>query len=283
MINFRDFVHMEMANEPHYMVVGHPIGHSLSPLMHGVALEEHGMEVRYHAIDLRPDELNSFLAWVNRDSFLGANITIPYKQDFLLAVDRLDEAAREIGAVNTLVKLEGEIVGYNTDAPGFQAPLEPWREVLEGGTAILFGTGGASLAVRYALRQLGMEQLIMVSRNPGRINVEDVICCNYQNWQAYAGQSDLIVNSTPLGMSPNRESSPVQDQDIGLLEGTICYDLVYNPLETRFLEQAKEAGAEVIDGLEMFVGQGDRAFELWTDHRFPWKKVKERVREELAS
>lgn len=283
MINFRDFVHMEMAKEPHYMVIGHPIGHSLSPLMHGVALEEYGIEARYHAIDLRPDELSSFLSWVNRDSFLGANITIPYKKDFLLAVDHLDEAARTIGAVNTLVKRDGELIGYNTDAAGFQAPLDPWREVLEGGTAILFGTGGASLAVRYALRQMGVEQIILVSRSPGRFNPEEAICCNYQNWQAYAPEADLFVNSTPLGMSPNRESSPIQDQDIGLLEGTICYDLVYNPLETLFLQQAQQAGAVVIDGLEMFIGQGDRAFELWTGRRFPWKKVKERVREALAS
>jgi len=281
MIKFRDFVQSDLANEPHFMVIGHPIGHSLSPLMHETALAYHGIDARYHAVDVLPGDLTSLISWMNRGSFQGANITIPYKRELLSVVDRLDNTAMSVGAINTLVKSDGELIGYNTDVDGFRYPLEAYADQLEGGTAILFGSGGASLAVRYALHQLGLEKIVLVSRSPGSVVMQGVELCNYSNWQAWAEEAVLLVNSTPLGMAPVIEESPVDNRDVELLEGKICYDLVYNPLETRFLRLAREAGAETINGLEMFIAQGDRAFQLWTGVRFPWDEVYRRIREEL--
>ncbi len=284
-LHFREFMNSPQARRPHYLVVGHPIGHSLSPFMHRIALKTHGLEAGYYAVDLDPDDKDLFAGWLSRKEFRGANLTIPYKKDFLAVVDRLDPLARRAGAINTLVKEEGGVTGYNTDIDGFQRPLEEFRSRLERQTAIVFGTGGASLAVRLALSRLGMSRIVMVSRNPERpgemesgseegpgINTQ-IIYCRYEEWPRYADEALLLVNTTPLGMTPDTGTSPVSDSQISLLRGKICYDLIYNPLRTRFLQQAEEMGAQTIGGLHMFVGQGARAFELWTGKNFPTKEV----------
>lgn len=281
MVSFSRFADSEAAKEPHYMVIGQPIGHSLSPIMHNEALRYYGMDAVYHAVELFPDDLPSFASWMNRDAFLGCNITIPYKREFLDWVDRLDETARAVGAMNTLVRESDGWVGYNTDVDGFRDPLTSYRDVIAGERAILFGTGGASLAVRHALEQLDIEEIIQVSRTPGSIRTDGVTVCGYENWTAYAEEAVLLVNTTPLGMAPMENRSPVREQEQELLQNRICYDLIYNPRETLFLRQAREAGAEVIDGLGMFIGQGDHAFQLWTGKPFPIERVRMRVEEAL--
>ncbi len=272
----------EIATGPHYLVAGHPIGHSLSPVMHQLALEHHGLSGQYCAVDVEPADLSSFISWLNRDQLKGANITIPYKQEFLQVVDRLDRSAERIGAMNTVVKTETGLVGYNTDIEGFLKPLEPYLDELQGESAIVFGTGGASRAVKYALWQSGIENIVHVSRNPGRFSIDhatdlgqDTVYCNYHNWQGYAKKSVILINCTPLGMEPDKDTSPVRPEEAGLLKNKICYDLVYNPLKTQFLKLASDYGAETIGGLEMFIGQGNRAFELWTGKRFPENNVRE--------
>lgn len=281
MVTFSQFADSEAATRPHYMVIGQPIGHSLSPLMHNEALTFYGMDAVYHAVELSPKDLPSFAAWMNRESFLGCNITIPYKREFLGWVDRLDETARAVGAMNTLVREEGGWIGYNTDVDGFRDPLEPYHEQIAGERAILFGTGGASLAVRHALAQLDVEEVVQVSRTPGSVSSEGVTVCGYENWTAYAEDAVLLVNTTPLGMAPKEGDSPVRDNELHLLEGRICYDLIYNPRQTRFLRQAKQAGATLIDGLGMFIGQGDHAFQLWTGHPFPLEQVRRVIEDVL--
>lgn len=281
MVQFKEFVNSGKADEPHYMVAGHPVGHSLSPQMHTIALKHYNIRARYLAVDLLPEDISSFIAWLNRDSFLGANITIPYKREFLQVVDDLDGTAEAVGALNTLVKKNGRIVGYNTDVDGFISPLKPYFNQLKGESVIVFGTGGASRAVVYALKETGISQVIVVSRNPGKSTLDGVKFCNYQNWQAYADESLLIVNCTPLGMYPKIKDTPVLANEAHRLENKICYDLVYNPVQTNFLKIADGAGAETISGLEMFIGQGDRAFELWTGKRFPKEKVLQSLKDKL--
>jgi shikimate dehydrogenase len=281
MVLFQEFISKKISTEPHFMVVGHPIGHSLSPLMHSIAIDTHKINAGYIAIDLPPGDISSFVSWINKDVFLGANITIPYKREFLEVVDRLDVTAEEVGAMNTIVKDEHFISGYNTDVDGFLSPLKPFFGRLTGESVIIFGTGGASRAVKYALKQLDVEQLVIVSRNPGDLDAGDDIICNYQNWQAYAEESVMLVNSTPLGMHPYIDKSPVSERDGYLLEGKICYDLVYNPLKTTFLKQAEQTGAETIAGLQMFIAQGARAFELWTGKLFPEEKIRKTLEQRL--
>lgn len=285
MLKFKDFITSDKAKKPHYLVIGHPIGHSLSPLMHRIALQHHKIEADYLAIDLSPGETAGFISWINQDAFSGANITIPYKKEFLPVADELDETARSAGALNTLVKSNNVIRGFNTDVDGFRQPLEQYRERLKGESVIIFGTGGASQAVIVALEQLEVEQIVMVSRNPGNRTAGDVqdhlVFCSYQEWQAYAAESVMIVNTTPLGMYPAADQSPVDKQDVHLLEQKICYDLVYNPAVTQFIHQAEQAGAEIIGGLEMFIGQGNRAFQLWTGKEFPVRQVQSALATEL--
>ena len=265
------------------MVVGHPIGHSLSPFMHSIALKTHEIDAEYFAIDLEPTDTSRFISWINNDEFLGSNVTIPYKSQFLNVVDQLDETAAAIGALNTIVKNNGTVKGYNTDVFGFLNPLGKFSDELSGESVIVFGTGGASKAVAYALTQLGVEQIVMVSRNPGLKSRDDVVMCNYSNWQAYAGESVMLVNTTPLGMHPNTKQSPVEEQDAHLLEGKICYELVYNPLETTFLKQARQYQAETIGGLDMFIAQGAKAFELWTGKTFPTQQISKALKQKMKA
>lgn len=281
-----EFMRSPQAAVPHYFVIGNPVGHSLSPFMHQIALDYVSMEAIYVAIELDSGEITKFISWMNRDHFRGCNITIPYKALFVDVVDQLDESARRAGVINTISKSGSELTGHNTDIAGFKSPLEAFSERIEGGRAIVFGTGGASMAVRIGLEELGADEIIFVSRNPGgqpqsggQLFSKTVA---YSEWQSYAVEASLIVNTTPLGMSPRVNQSPVPDEDTGLLEDKICYDLVYNPLQTKFLEQARSNGGTPITGLEMFIGQGSRSFEIWTGKPFPYERIKQQLVNKLG-
>ena len=275
-IAFKDFISKEISSLHHFLVIGNPISHSLSPLMHQTALDYHKLKAHYHAVELFSDDISDFISWVNRDSFLGCNITIPYKQLFFDVVDRVDPFAESVGVLNTIAKQDGELVGYNTDVHGFLTPLEPYREELDGNTAIVFGTGGASKAVLSGLKTIGISRVILVTRNMGsRPNAElpygevHVQYADYSQWTAFVEDASLIINSTPLGMNPNEDKSPVAKNESHLLRDKICYDLVYNPLDTTFLRYARDAGAVTIHGLHMLIHQGDQSFKIWTGKSFP--------------
>ncbi len=273
-----EFRQSEKSKEEHYLVIGHPISHSLSPIMHQTALNHYGKHTRYFALDLSPDDVNSFIAWCSRDEFLGCNITIPYKELFMEVVDEVDPFAKHVGVINTIVKDEGRLVGYNTDVYGFSEPLKPFLESAESLSAIVFGTGGSSKAVKKALEETGFEKIVFVSRNASdkviKSDSAEIYLVDYNQWQAYAEDAALIVNTTPLGMHPNIEQSPLSADDGPLLNGKICYDLVYNPKETTFLKLVQKHGGKPVYGLEMLIYQGSRAFELWTGKPFPVEKVR---------
>ncbi|MFU8811337.1 MAG: shikimate dehydrogenase [Balneolaceae bacterium] len=273
----------------HLLVVGHPIAHSLSPAMHSAAIAHHGLPLAYHALDLHPAQIASFLPLLNRDGLKGCNITIPHKQTMAEVVDELDDVAAELGVINTIVKDEttGKLVGYNTDVAGFLAPLRDLADELAGERAIVFGTGGAARAVVAGLRQLGAEHIVLVSRQPQTVILHEksdlhVDIVDYSQWAAYADECALIVNTTPLGMAPNTDQSPVETREAHVLEDKIVYDLVYNPLETSLLRLAREHDAVPISGLEMLIHQGSRSFELWTGHSFPVNKVRSTLLKELS-
>lgn len=281
-IEFKDFKNSKYSTYPHYLVIGHPVSHSLSPVMHAISLEHYNIEARYIAVDLPPQSVTDFISWVNRDSFLGCNITIPWKQHLLELPDQLSKEVEIIGAMNTISKTDSSIIrGENTDIYGFKAPLKDFDETLEYGRAVIFGSGGASLAVQYALMELGYQELIIVSRNPASAEVLQTPVytktAGYNQWQEFADETELFVNTTPLGMGSLEEKSPVQDAEAVLLEGSLCYDLVYNPGKTRFLKIAESAGAEILNGLDMLIHQGSRSFQIWTGHSFPLEKIKDKL------
>lgn len=277
---FEDFKTSKLSTSSHYLVVGHPIGHSLSPLMHNISLRHYSIDAEYIAVDLPPGSVTDFIAWVNKDLFLGCNITIPWKKQLLQLPDLLSPEVKTVGAMNTISKNEnGKIIsGDNTDIYGFIVPLQDYDKLLNKGRAIIFGTGGSSLAVQYALIEMGYQEIILVSRSPETAtaleNPRFTTIVDYNQWQGFAGEAELFVNTTPLGMGDNKDISPVDEKDSEYLSGTICYDLIYNPLETKFLSTAETAGAKSINGLNMLIHQGSRSFEIWTGHTFPIEKVK---------
>lgn len=253
--------------------------------MHNTASEHYRMETRYYPVALESSEFTLLASHFNNPLFKGANVTIPYKVMLRDYVDEMDESARAAGAVNTIVKRSGKILGYNTDSYGFAVPLVEFQDELEDGTAVVFGTGGATRAIIRALESFNIQDIILISRNPSKkselesksgIQVE-----SYDIWTAFAEEAVLVVNATPLGMEPNIDSCPIRDDEKEYLSGKICYDIVYKPLETRFLALARDAGARTIPGLEMLINQGSKSFELWTGKAFPIDKIRNRLHEAI--
>lgn len=285
-LKFSEFIESEKSQLSHYLLIGNPVMHSLSPAMHNLALKHNKIGGEYISVSVSSRDVNMVLAHCTNDSFLGANITIPHKELFLDMVDELTDEAKEIGAINTLVKQDGKLIGHNTDAYGFIKPIENYIDTLHGERVIIFGSGGATKAIVFALQDLGVEQIVLVSRRPEIYESngsENIIRCSYDNWIAYADDAAMIVNATPLGMTPNTESSPVPDQDIEILNEKICYDIVYNPRQTKFLKQAIQAGGTPIGGLDMLIYQGAKSFNLWTGFEFPIEKIKSKLDEVLPT
>ena len=279
-MTFSEFLESDQSKHPHYLLIGNPVTHSISPLMHNTALEHYNIDAQYIAVSVSLKDVASLAAHFNSEMFLGANITIPHKQTFLEVVDELSDTASEIGAINTLIKKDGKLIGENTDAYGFMFPMEELELEPDPDRAIIFGVGGATKAIVYALQEYGFQEICMVSRNPDRIDPQDgIIACSYDSWQDYADDATLIVNATPLGMSPNVEASPVNDEEVELLIGKLCYDIVYNPRETKFLRQANTVQAELLGGLDMLIHQGAKSFKLWTGKEFPVGLVKMKLDE----
>lgn len=280
-MDFTEFLESEVSRKPHFLLIGSPIGHSVSPMMHNIALEHHKIPAVYHAVGVKQSELNSLIAHFNNFNFLGASVTIPYKEILYDAMDTLGMEAAQIGAVNTILKRNGKIAGENTDAYGFRVPIQEFEHELVGERAVIFGTGGATKAIAYTLQEVGLEEVVMVSRRPQQYSVPDsnISMCSYDNWTAFADDAAIIINATPLGMIPNTEASPVQENEAEVLAHKICYDIVYNPRKTKFLKQAADAGGIPIGGLDMLIHQGAKAFKMWTGKEFPIGLVKMKLDE----
>lgn len=285
-MNLKEFQASRAAALPHFVLIGNPVGHSLSPIMHNTAARHYGMQARYHAVAVQEEELNSLPAFLNKEELLGVNVTIPYKQRMLSYVDRLDTTCRKIGALNTIVREPHRLVGYNTDIYGFCRPLEPYFPEIRDGRAVVFGTGGAARAIVHGLLDCGVEEVILVSRSPREAERDEwppsVEITSYDGWPSFAAETRLFVNATPLGMAPATERSPVGEPEIRHLAGRICYDIVYNPLETKFLKMAAGVDARTIGGLEMLIQQGSRSFDLWTGKPFPVQEVRRTLKTHLS-
>lgn len=255
-------------------VIGDPIAHSKSPVMHGFWLERLGIEADYRRTHVRPEELAAYIESRRADpNWRGCNVTIPHKQAIMPLLDRVDPLAKAIGAVNTIVPRDGVLVGHNTDAPGFLEPLQPElakRHLLR--TARILGTGGAARAIAHALwdegftlivagRDIAKAEEIVAGFDPGFVHT-----CTLEtfaqpldfDWGEPGDRLDVVVNATSLGMT----GQPPLDVDFSNLPpGAIVYDAVYAPLITPLLAEARERGHPTIDGLSMLIGQGRIAFE----------------------
>jgi len=260
-------------------VIGWPVEHSLSPAMHNAAFAALGLDWAYVPLPVYPDHLGEAVRGLRALGFAGANVTVPHKQAVLAHLDDISQAAQVIGAVNTIAVRDGLLYGDNTDAAGFIASLRDVGFDPAGTYCAVLGAGGAARAVVHALAEAGARQVCIYNRTLARArdlcremakfhgdvrfeptSLADVV--------AIGDDTDLLVNTTSVGMWPDTEVSPWPcDLPIpGQL--TVC-DLVYNPPETLFLSQARVVGAETVGGLGMLVHQGAVAFELWTGRPAP--------------
>lgn len=258
-------------------VMGDPIGHSKSPAMHNIALEASGIPGMYVPLHVKPEQLTEAVAGTKALGFSGFNVTIPHKVEMLKLMDELDESAVCCGAVNTVVIQNGKLKGYNTDGIGYVRSLkEELNSELSGKHITILGAGGAARGVVYALLREQPASVTVINRTVDKAeqlatefsndNLQ-VQSGSYEALDKVLSQTDILINTTSIGMSPNSDETPLEQSRIP--EGIIVSDLIYNPLETRFLREAKSRGCTVVGGLGMFVYQGAYAYEYWTGQPAP--------------
>lgn len=265
-----------------YGILGHPIAHSLSPLMQTFAFQHHHLDCLYVPFPVPPDHLPKALAGAIALGICGLNVTIPHKEAILPLLDEIAPEAEFIGAVNTVDIRDGRAMGYNTDGDGFLLPLQELRMSFADTSACILGAGGAARAVTMALLRVGCPELTLCNRTPERAHrlCDDlrerfprarIDCVPFEHAAVTARDRILIVNTTAVGLHPG---------DPQLLPATtfrpehVVYDIVYRPLHTELLQVAKQRGATVVPGIEMLIGQGAEAFRIWTDRTFPTPAVR---------
>ncbi|RWC94290.1 MAG: shikimate dehydrogenase [Mesorhizobium sp.] len=248
-------------------VTGHPIAHSRSPKIHGHWLARYGIDGSYQAIDVAPDDFAAFLNALRDNGFQGGNVTIPHKEAAFALVERRDEAAEAIGAVNTLWFEDGKLWGGNTDAHGFAANLDDYAPGwAANGPAVVLGAGGASRAVIHALKERGVGDIRIVNRTLARAEeLSHRFGAGVSAHRADAvgdllADAGLLVNTTALGMHGNEGLSA---DPAGLPDHAIVTDIVYVPLETPLLAAARGRGLWMVDGLGMLLHQAVPGFERW--------------------
>ena len=270
-----------MAIDQHtalYGVAGWPIGHSLSPVMHNAAFVAAGINAVYLAFAVR--DIAGCMAGIRALGIRGLSVTIPHKSAVIPHLDDLDERAREIGAVNTVVNRDGRLIGYNTDAAGALKALEE-RISLAGRKCLILGAGGAARAIAFALRDK-VAALTVANRSSdrGRALAQSLGCSFISLDELKRVQADLLIQTTPVGMAPGDRACPIPVQI--LKEGMTVMDIIYNPLETKLLAMARSRGCVTITGLSMFIHQGAEQFRLWTGGEPPIQAMTKAVREVLA-
>jgi shikimate dehydrogenase len=257
-------------------VIGHPVEHSLSPVMHNAALAKLGLDYVYLPFPIAPENLATAIAGFASIGIVGFSITIPHKQTILPLLSTISPIAQVIGAVNTVTRQGDTWVGTNTDVEGFIAPLQTtYHQDWSQKKAVILGNGGAARAVVAGCIQLGLAEIHVVGRNWQKLQAFR------QSWQnsPFADQfqihewtelpnllhqANLLVNTTPIGMYPHINDSPLSSQEISYLpQEAIVYDLIYIPKPSKFLHLAETQGAIIIDGLEMLVQQGAAALKIW--------------------
>ena len=259
-------------------LIGYPLGHSLSPGIHSAALQSCGLDGNYALFPVHPDnkqELGDLLACVRNGEITGLNVTIPHKQNVIELLDELTPTAQAIGAVNTIYMRDGKLTGDNTDAPGFLTDLKKTLNVSSSRShpsALILGAGGSARAVVYALLNDGWEVTIAARRieQAERLVVSfmkhKLRVTNYELSKIDLSNITLLVNTTPVGMTPNTDQSP-WPENLPFPPHAAIYDLVYHPRETKLVRDACAQVRPAATGLGMLIEQAALAFEIWTGHR----------------
>lgn len=266
-------------------LIGYPVEHSLSPIMHNAAFQRLGLDYIYVAFSVPPERLREAVSGIRGLGICGVNVTMPHKISVIKYLDDLDEGARLAGSVNTILNKGGQLIGYTTDGLGALNALKYAGSNPYGRKVVILGAGGASRSISLALANYARE-LVILNRTLER--VEGLVAelrRIYGSTSIRAGplsrrvleeelrDADILVNATSVGMRPNVDETPVKRD---LLHGNLTvFDIIYDPLETRLLREARSLGAKTVDGLSMLVHQGALSFEIWTGVKAPIEVMRE--------
>ncbi len=273
-----------------FLLIGDPVERSLSPAMHNAAFKELGLNCVYAAIEVPQRFLADAMAGIRAMKISGLNVTVPHKIAVAGLLDELDESASLTGAVNTIKNQRGKLIGFNTDGEGALRALESKIGPVKGKDVVLLGAGGAAHAIAFSLVRAGA-RLTIANRTAPRAKVlasiieqklgaiVKTIPMNRDKLKDALRGADMLINSTSVGMYPNASQTLVTSDMMH--RGLVVNDIVYKPLETRLLREAKRAGARTINGLGMLVHQGALSFEIWTGKRAPIKVMDAAARKEL--
>jgi shikimate dehydrogenase len=287
---------------PHFQLglIGYPVSHSLSPRIQNAALRACGLKGSYSLFPIHPDDqqgLKDLLTRVRSGEITGLNVTIPHKQNVIPLLDELTPAAQAIGAVNVISLREGQLIGDNTDAAGFLADLKkflttvPLTGIIKTRrhgdlNVIVLGAGGSARSVVYALANDGWNVTIAARRMEQAQGLASWFS-NYAIRTVHYSEIplstfQLLVNTTPVGMTPDTDHSPLPE-NLNLPRDIIIYDLVYNPRETKLIKEARALGVQATTGLGMLIEQAALSFEIWTGHEAPREAMRASVGQSLVS
>ncbi|PLR78084.1 shikimate dehydrogenase [Bacillus sp. V3-13] len=253
-----------------YGVIGDPIAHSMSPIMHNDLFQFYQIDAHYHPFHIQKEQLEDAVNALKTIGVAGFNVTVPHKGEIMKWLDEIDPLAEAIGAVNTVVNRNGKLTGYNTDGPGFVKGLRMLVQPLPGQRVLIVGAGGAAKAIYYALAKEGINMIDICNRTvekavelkkscPFSVNTEIL---SIKEAEEKLNQYTLLIQTTLIGMEPATDFSPLSLENLN--RDALVSDIIYNPLETKLLREAKEKGAIIQNGIDMFVYQGALAFQKWT-------------------
>lgn len=261
-------------------LIGDPVKHSLSPIIQNAAFRHLDLDYVYVVFNVKADNLRDAIYGVKALGMHGLNVTMPHKTAIIRYLDELDETARKTGSVNTILNRNGVLIGYTTDGLGAlnalkSAGIDPLDKKI-----VILGAGGASRSISFTLAEHASELVILNRTFNKAKDLKDIICktlggkvkvrsapLTNENLGVELADADILINATSVGMKPNENETPVKQ--IYLRRDLVVFDLVYEPLQTRLLKEAKSVGAKVVDGLSMLVHQGAMSFEIWTGMRAP--------------
>ncbi len=272
-------------------VIGYPIEHSMSPIMHNAVIRELKLDYIYLAFNIHPNNLNLAVKGFRAFNIIGINVTLPFKQKIMKYLDDNDPIAQKIGAVNTIKNDNGNLSGRNTDAEGAMKALLNAGYAISGKNILILGAGGATRALAYVMAK-DADKIVIANRTEKKaVNLAKEIKKNFSIkvkgksnsnsvLKEESKKADILINTTPVGMYPNVEKSPIPMEF--LHEDLIVYDVVYNPLETKLIKDATKKGCKTLGGLEMLVNQGALAFEWWTNKKPNINLMKNKIVEFLG-
>ena len=255
-----------------YLVIGNPIGHSLSPKLHNYWFEKNNIDANYDKRKIDKSEIQEIISEIKDGKLDGINVTVPFKSDVIPFLDTLSEESQITQSVNTIYKNDKKLVGHNTDIKGFELSLKETQFNLNNKTILILGAGGVVPSIICALEKLGVSQIIVSNRTKQKTErlkkyFSNIITADWGDQPEF----DMIINATSLGL--NKEDN-INLNFKNINKEKLFYDVIYNPKETNFLRTGKNLGCQVLNGKMMFIYQAFEAFKLW-------HKVKPQINEEL--